>query len=368
MAEVSEPWFVRFPDGRVIRARSTKWLRYHLKSGRIPADARVRRSPGDEWTALEWTAEFVDILPKVPESPATASAHVAAPSVPGVNHTKSPSGKVLGLRGLAEDLLGALESTFHAIKLIPAAGLGLLLGIGAAVYEELPAHIDPRWPWIADIGIGTCALLGMCLVTALIAQITFIELSRLRPPRTREIRAGLLRHTAHLLGAGFLAGGFLLLILLTLQKLPSWLLTPEGLGWPEALVAPVVVVGLVWEVVCWPLWGLMLLLGPLVVIEEHTLPRALLEWWALLRRHGSRLLLYEAMAIMLGLLASGPLLLPVLLTVPSTWGETGLLGIVNHATLAIMWGLALTPLLAYLAVANVFIYLNVRYEFSHARR
>ncbi|HWY88351.1 MAG TPA: hypothetical protein VNX28_16685, partial [Gemmataceae bacterium] len=301
-----------------------------------------------------------------PRSPANGPA--AVPVTTAVNKRKRPVAKVLGLRGLAEDLLSAMESTFHSVKLVPAAGLGLLLGIAAAVYEGLPAQIHPRWAWIGDIVLGVCALLGICLVMAVITQITFIELSRLRPAGTREIRSGLLRHTAHLLCAGFLAGGFLLLILLTLQKLPAWLLSSDGLAWPEALVAPVIVVGLVWEVLCWPLWGLMLLLGPLVVVEEYSFPRALLEWWAMLRRHGGRLLLYEAMANLLGLLAAGPLLLPVLLTVPSTGGESGLLGIVSQSTLAILGGLALTPLLAYLAVANVFIYLNVRYEFSHARR
>ena len=54
MAEPSDRWYVRLPDGRVIRAKSTKSLRYHIRSGRIPVHARVRRSPAEEWTALEW--------------------------------------------------------------------------------------------------------------------------------------------------------------------------------------------------------------------------------------------------------------------------------------------------------------------------
>ena len=95
MGEASEPWYVRFPNGRVIRARSTKSLRHHLKSGRIPADARVRRSPSEEWVALEWTAEFVDILPRiaVPRSPANGPA--AAPVTTAVNKRQRPDAKVL---------------------------------------------------------------------------------------------------------------------------------------------------------------------------------------------------------------------------------------------------------------------------------
>src|SRR5437868_3201943 len=112
MADVSDRWYVRFPDGRVIRAKSTKSLRYHLGSGRIPAEARVRRSPAEEWTALQWTAEFVDIV-----SPGSAPADTAAPPEAGRTSIRAatPSSnveemKVLGLRGMVGDLVSALES------------------------------------------------------------------------------------------------------------------------------------------------------------------------------------------------------------------------------------------------------------------
>ena len=38
------------------------------------------------------------------------------------------------------------------------------------------------------------------------------------------------------------------------------------------------------------------------------------------------------------------------------------------ALLMVLGGIALTPLIAYLLVANVFIYLNLRYEFFHSAR
>src|SRR5437879_4167590 len=138
MTDVSDLWYVRLPDGRVVRAKTTKSLRYHISSGRIPVDARVRRSPAEEWTALEWTAEFADIVIKdagVPVAP------VNAVPVPAANiariRGKSPEMKVLGVRGLVDELFNALDSTLNHIKLMPAAGVGLLLGIGAAVYEGL---------------------------------------------------------------------------------------------------------------------------------------------------------------------------------------------------------------------------------------
>ena len=70
--------------------------------------------------------------------------------------------------------------------------------------------------------------------------------------------------------------------------------------------------------------------------------------------------------MLLGLLVSAPLLVPVLLTIPATGGEPGLLALVRHSTLALLGGLALSPCLAFLLVANVFIYLKVRYEFSQS--
>jgi hypothetical protein len=363
MAEKSDLWYVRFPDGRVIRAKSTKSLRYHIGSGRIPAAARVRRSPAEEWTALEWVAEFVDLIPKVPAAGSALPANSSfAPRTAG-SSTHIQEIKVLGLRGLVEDLINALDSALHVIKLAPAAGLGLLLGLAAALQDGLIIHLEPPGGWIGASLLAICLLLCFCLATSLITQTTFIELSRLRPARTKEIRAGLGRHAAQLFFVYFLLAGFAILILLALQRLPAYLLSPGGLHWPEGLVAPVIVARLVWEVLCWPLFALLLLSGPITVIEERSFPLAIREWWGMARRHLGRLLLYETMAILLGLLVSAPLLVPVLLT---TWGETGLLGIVSESTMAVLGGLALAPCLAYVLVANVFIYLDLRYELAHA--
>jgi hypothetical protein len=370
MADVPDRWYVRLPDGRVVRAKSTKSLRYHISSGRIPVKSRVRRSPAEEWTALEWTTEFADIVASAPiPAPAAPSAAPPAPAADAAqNRARAPEIKVLGAYGLMSELLNALDNTLNRTKLMPAAALGLVVGLGGAVYEGLVVQLEPPWSWSGEIGIGVCVLMGFCLVTAVITQITFVELSRLRPARAKDIRAGLTRHTLNLVLAHFLVGGFLLLILLTLWKLPLWLMSPEGPGLSEALLAPAIAVQLVWEVAFWPLFALMLLFGPIAIVEERSFAGIILEWWGMLRLHLGRLLLYETMALLLGLLVAAPFLLPVLLTALFSWGESGLLGIVRHSTLAILGGLALTPLVAYLLVANVYIYLNLRYEFSQAGR
>ena len=53
MSKASDAWYVRLPDGRVVRASSTGALRKHIGSGRIAPDSHVRRSPEQEWLSLE---------------------------------------------------------------------------------------------------------------------------------------------------------------------------------------------------------------------------------------------------------------------------------------------------------------------------
>lgn len=351
MADPADVWFVRLDDGRVIRAKSTKSLRYHLYSGRIPMDARVRRSPAEEWTALEWTAEFADIVPKGSDAapPAPASPTPVAAAKPKMPPTSDM--KVLGVRGLVDELLNAVDTTLHRVKLMPAAAMGFLVGIGGAIHGGLVTGFEPPWFWIGVLAITVVVLVGFCVVTALITQMTFVELSRLRPARTKEIRVGLTRHGVQLAFAHFLVGGVLVLLVVVLRKL-------------SLALPPLIALSLIGEVVFWPLWGLMLLFGPIVVIEDCSFVRAIMEWWHMLRAHLVRLLLYEALAVLLGLLMAAPFMVPVLLAAPTAWGEPGLAGVVGHATVAMLAGLALTPLLAYLLVANVYIYLNLRYEFS----
>ena len=55
MATSSDLWYIRLPDGRVLHARSTDAMRRYLKSGRIPWESRVRRSPDDTWQPLQQT-------------------------------------------------------------------------------------------------------------------------------------------------------------------------------------------------------------------------------------------------------------------------------------------------------------------------
>ena len=65
MSTLNDPWYVRFPDGRVRRAASTEIVRLQLGDGRIPPASLVRRTAEDEWTALQWVPEFADLAARL---------------------------------------------------------------------------------------------------------------------------------------------------------------------------------------------------------------------------------------------------------------------------------------------------------------
>src|SRR5262249_12542180 len=109
--------------------------------------------------------------------------------------------------------------------------------------------------------------------------------------------------------------------------------------------------------------NLIWLLAPILVVEEGSAADALREGRALFREHRLRIFLYEGRALALGRVATLPLALPAYLA-------TGSLVFVNpvvSGVVAALWGLVAGPLIAFLAVANVFVYLNLRYEYTPAK-
>jgi hypothetical protein len=115
-----------------------------------------------------------------------------------------------------------------------------------------------------------------------------------------------------------------------------------------------------------PLFSLSLLFGPILVAEECNAWKALRLWCRLLRRHLGRLLAYQILAVGIGLLITLPSVLP-LFPLP-------FLPLDERLTRAwafcrdVLAGMASAPLLAYLTVANLFIYLNLSYGTVERRR
>ncbi len=371
MRDPSEAWFVRFPDGRVVRAKTTGSVRHHIEMGRIPVDSWVRHSPDEDWITLEWTAEFSDLAsryrkrilpPEETELPEEMEPSVPSGKAPRVNGNEL---RTVGVRGLVEELMTALDSSLSRGKLLLAGLVGFL---GAGVF--LGIRLGQGWvdSWIIWLVAGLVLLALAAVSTALLTQMTFVELSRLRPARRQEALAGLGRNSVRLMVCQALVAGSVLLVLAGLQALPRWILANdlEGPRVPEFLAAAATVLGLVLEVLLCPILGLALLLGPIVIIEECSSFRAIIQWSALIRRHLGRIFLYEALAAALGIIMTVPFLFPVLL---AGWFTPAIdsLATVTWSTLCLLVGAAMTPLIAYLAVANVFIYLNLRYEFSSPR-
>ena len=61
----------------------------------------------------------------------------------------------------------------------------------------------------------------------------------------------------------------------------------------SAANAVATVCALILEVLLWPILGLALLLGPIVIVEECGSIRAIRQWCELVRRHLGRVFLYE---------------------------------------------------------------------------
>jgi hypothetical protein len=333
-----------------VRARSTEALRKSLSSGRIPWESRVRRSGERAWLPLAQVAELADM----------------APREQAVSELRA-----VGVRGLVEELCNALDSSLSRGKLSAAAAAGLCAGLALLAMELAPLYLEARWNWLGRLGPALFFVVVLSVCTSLLTQMTYIELARLRPARRRELREGLFRNVSRLVLAQVVVGGFFVGLLALWRWLPAWLeptALAEPTGWRSGLTSSLLAARLLIEVLGWPIFLMsLLLLGPLVVIEDYSVVRALGEWLRLVRQHLGRIYLYEALAFALGIILMLPLLVPIGLAAGHVLAGREFTQ-VEEATLSVLIGLALTPLFAYMQVANVFIYLNLRYEFyEHAR-
>jgi hypothetical protein len=384
MRDPNDVWLVRMPDGKVVRAKSTASVRLHIDSGLIPVESWVRRSPEEDWVTLEWAVEFTDLVTKKLKQAAEQNNGREGLAASPVRSTDPRSGndlRTVGVRGLFEELMTALDSTLSRRKLTIAAAGGLLGG-GVVLARHLlqPSSLDLPGLLLSWFAVAAALFLigGVC--TALLTQMTFVELSRLRPARLREATARLGLFASRLILCHLLVGGSMLLAIFGTYALGEWVLGQdvEGPG-PTMLAAAANVLRLILEVILWPTLSLTLLLSPIVIVEECSPFRAIAQWGALLRRHLSHGFFYEALAAALGTIMTLPFLFPIVVAGWFSLGASGfepsalqgneyILAEVTWGTLCLLTGLALTPLIAYVAVANVFIYLNLRYEVSPGTR
>lgn len=376
MSRASQPrkptdtWYVRLPDGQVIRARSTEAVRHHVRTGRIPRNSQVRRAPDEEWTALEWTREFTAAVASATPHPEPAEEPLPHPS----SSPEAPLGiagrldplrlQTVGVRGLGEELLAALDSTLVRGKLVIGGLAGLLLALSATGLRAAVAEIDYTGGWLTALIVVLAVLIILAVAGALIARWTYVELSRLRPARWVEVTHGLRPVMARLVFLGLLGPGVAVGVILLwrwgLGELAAVLKRSMDPAPAEVLLTSVTTLGILLEIVCWVVVGVGPLFWPVAVTEEAGVFESYRLWLRLLREHRGRAILFEALALVAGGLMALPFALPVALATqfhPGLGGNLALMLVRNC-----LFGLAAAPLFAYLMVANVFIYLYLRYE------
>lgn len=371
-------WYIRFPDGRILRAASTSILRQELYAGHIPPGSTVRRAPGDEWVSLQWTQEFADVVEELSSRP---------PPAPPENRPRRPAERrettnaandhgvtvgsrldasrlhLIGVRGYLDELLAALDGALVARKLLLGILVGLLVGIFFAFQQAAWFVRDSDWLAPA-LGLALVTALLIDVLTAMLTQLTYVELSRLRPARWSEAMDGLAGLTLRVILSQLIVRGLTWGLLLLLRWLPHWLGPSGDEAWTlgqEIAAGSALTLGMILEALLWPVLSFWWLLPPIFVVEGSSLVRGLSQWLALLREHLGRVFLYQVLALALGLLLTAPLLLFIAPMFLPTFTPPEPLHEVASRMRFVLLGLACGPMLTYWIVANVFIYLNLRY-------
>jgi hypothetical protein len=377
MKEHYDPWFVRLPDGRTIKAKSTASVRHHVEAGHIPLNSLIRRDSEEEWVALVWVAEFADLGKSAGMiSHTTSAAGGFAPHRSGVSARLDPLRlQTVGVRGLIDELIAALDSTLTRSKMVPAFVAAVLLCAGVYSAPALLQSLFDAPAWVQQVVVAAFIIVVLSILNALLAKLTHLELSAMRPARMREALKSFGAYFIPVLIANVLVAGCGLMLIALIQNVPHW--TADALrdgqmaaGARPFVTIPVLALVYVLSALIWIVVGLCWLLTPAIVVEESSWLTGIREWRQLLRDHFGRVVVYEGLALMLGVAISLPLALAASLALyggpaahsawPNGSGEdvTWYVGVLRSS----IYGLASAPLIALLPVANVFIYLNLRYE------
>lgn len=370
-------WFVRLPDGRVIKAKSTASVRHHVEAGSLPVNCMARRDADEEWTSLAWIGEFADVAggsrnvavlerEAPPSSPSKNGSSAEIHLKSGISSRLDPLRlQTVGVRGLVDELIAAFDSTVSTGKLKVACITCTIGAIAVYLTMRLTGLVYPEGVWLAQLLGGVVGLIWLACATALLTRQTHLELSSMRPVTPSEANQNAAPFVMRIFVGYLVTIGLAIGVLVLLQHLPEWVAKwTSGMNSnvAEAALTATAVLGTLAAVGVVALILMSFLLPPVLVVEECSLGTALGEWRSVLRQHRLRLMIYEGMAIALAVVAALPVALPVYLaqqfgpSLPANW--------VGLSVPFALWGLALAPAIAFLAVANLFIYLNLRYEYS----
>ena len=369
MPTTNDLWFIRFPDGRVLRADGAGTVRQQLAAGRFPPGTRLRRSLEDKWRSAERYPEFADVASAKREKNGkevpTPNGRPAPPqATPGTiaSHLDPRQLGQVGVRAFFEEMLAALDSTAVGGKLLVAALAGMVLS-ALAVLARLPLF----QPSLEEVGWGWLLVAGAVVVlaglAAVLSRMTYAELSRLRPSRLRDGIPGVGKLTIRLTVAFTLLGGMILAMVLLLRWLPGkFLLLGEGREDQVWLLAAEVVATLAvpGEALLWALLLMLMPLAALLAVEECSVVSGLWQWLKLVRKYPLRVLVAQSMIFSFAWLLTIPL--GAVLAALWTWEPPSSLARTVDLARAVFAGLALSVPVAYVLVANVFSYLHLRYE------
>ncbi|QVL32538.1 hypothetical protein KIH39_01065 [Telmatocola sphagniphila] len=363
MKDHYDPWYVRMPDGRVIKAKSSQSVRYHVEAGHIPRNSMLRRLKNEEWVSLGWLNEFADLVggDKKPEQ-ITSDTNVEF--VRAITGQGDPMRlETVGVRGLTEELLTAFDSTGHRDKLIVGS---LLCGLSSVLLVLVPFIWfqlgNKETTWLPYVGNAISALL-MTLGITWISRQTHWELSRMRSISLGEAQRRSFGPWIQLILAYTVVIGILGGLIYVLNHVPIWLAVD-----PSSYKGASIGLGLlIAKIFVFQLLLLVPVLGPIGPIEEYNFIESIGTWQKLCARNYGRILVYEGVALVMGFLAALPILLPYNLaggtigTFPPNINPVSVFG--TH----FLMGLAIGPMFVFLIVSNVILYLNLRYEFSANR-
>ncbi len=369
MIAADDSWYVRFPDGRIIRAGSTSFVRQNIQQGFYSPNCMVRRPGEQDWLTLERTREFADLtgaitgnldnnppdVPPVrdepPREPTSASSSVGA-------RLDLKQLRTAGIRPVVQEMLAALDVALMRRKLIVAALMAALCGFIMTSAQLIPVNAAGVEQVVWTIA-GALLLLIVSAGLGMLVRLTFVELQRMRPAKWREGRAGLGGLTFRLILANTIVGGIAVGVPLSLLALSRWLVSLSD-TYCTSLANGIGILAILASVCLVPLGIALLLVGPILVFEGCTVFTALRMWLALLRQQFGKILLNEVIAVAIASTLALPFLLAVLATVAFRLDDT--LAVAGWSTRTILSALALSPSLAFLVVANVFLFVNLRYE------
>src|SRR5262249_33488648 len=136
--------------------------------------------------------------------------------------------QTVGVRGMVEELLNAMDSTLVRIKLRTACVTALVTTGTLALAGVFSSVLAGPWDLVLWIVAGLVALVAGSIGSTLLTQMTFIELSHARPAHWADATAGLGRTATRLAFSYLLLVGVPLLIILLLPRIPGWFLSAEG--------------------------------------------------------------------------------------------------------------------------------------------